>query len=90
MRILRDWKALAFLGSTFGLGSLLLLALARPAGGRVDEVSQITLEVEDVTVTLTVLDRDDERSGPRARCEDDAPQRARLADVERLLAASPG
>lgn len=35
MRILRGWKALAFLGSTFGLLSMLLLALARPAGGRV-------------------------------------------------------
>jgi Peptidase M15 len=35
VRILRDWKAIAFLGSTFGLGLVLLLALARPAGGRV-------------------------------------------------------
>ena len=35
MRILRGWKALAFLGSTFGLLSMLLLALARPVGGRV-------------------------------------------------------
>ena len=34
MRILRGWKALAFLGSTFGLLSMLLLALARPVGGR--------------------------------------------------------
>jgi hypothetical protein len=59
-------------------------------GGRVDEVPQITLEVDDVAVTLTVLDRDDERSGPRARSEDDMPLRARLADVERLLDASPG
>jgi hypothetical protein len=65
-------------------------------GGRVDEVPQITLEVDDVTVTLTVLDRDDERSGARARSgshphpETEAPQRARLADVERLLAASSG
>ncbi len=33
MRIVRDWKALAFLGSAFGLGLVLLLALARPAGG---------------------------------------------------------
>jgi hypothetical protein len=39
VRILRDWKALAFLGSTFGLGSLLLLALARPAGGRVATIA---------------------------------------------------
>jgi hypothetical protein len=55
-------------------------------GGRLDEVPQISLDFEDVTVTLTVLDRDDERSGARPRCDDDAPARARLADVERLLA----
>ena len=55
-------------------------------GERMDPVPQISLEVEDVTVTLTVLDRDDERSAPRARLEaGDAPQRARLADVEALL-----
>ncbi len=54
--------------------------------GRMDEVPQISLEVEDVTVTMTVLDRDDERSGPRLRADDELPQRARLADVERLLA----
>ena len=35
MRILRDWKAFAFLGSVFGLGLVLLFALARPVGGRV-------------------------------------------------------
>ena len=55
-------------------------------GERMDEVPQISLEVEDVTVTMTVLDRDDERSGPRIRPDDELPQRARLADVERLLA----
>jgi len=55
-------------------------------GGRMDEVPQISLEVEDVTVTMTVLDRDDERSGARSRSDADAPQRARLADVEALLA----
>jgi hypothetical protein len=58
-------------------------------GGRVDEVPQIALEVDDVTVTMTVLDRDDERFAAKAR-EDDTPQRARLAEVERLLAASGG
>ena len=47
---------------------------------------QISVEVDDVTVTMTVLDRDDERSGPRPRSEDEAPLRARLADVEALLA----
>lgn len=35
VRILRDWKAYAFLGSAFGLGLVLLFALARPVGGRV-------------------------------------------------------
>jgi hypothetical protein len=55
-------------------------------GGRLDEVSQISLEVEDVTVTMTVLDRDDERSGARVRSDDEPLIRARLADVERLLA----
>jgi len=58
-------------------------------GGRVDEVPQIQLEVDGVTVTMTVLDRDDERFAAKAR-EDDTPQRARLAEVERLLAASGG
>jgi hypothetical protein len=53
----------------------------------VEEVPQISLEVGDATVTLTILDMDDERAGARAR-GDAEPQRARLADVERLLAAS--
>jgi hypothetical protein len=52
--------------------------------GRMDDVPQISLEVDDVTVTMTVLDRDDERS--RSRDAGDMPQRARLADVEALLA----
>ncbi|HEY4999582.1 MAG TPA: hypothetical protein VII36_10580 [Usitatibacter sp.] len=56
-------------------------------GDRVDDVPQISLEVEDTKVTLTVLDRDDERCVPRARSEaGDVPQRARLAEVEALLA----
>ncbi|MBC8023716.1 MAG: hypothetical protein H7Y14_11385 [Burkholderiales bacterium] len=55
-------------------------------GGRFDEVPQISLEVEDVTVTLTVLDPDDERSAARLRGEDEPAVRARLADVEALLA----
>ena len=55
-------------------------------GDRLDEVPQISLAVEDVTVTMTVLDRDDERSGARHRADAEAPQRARLADVEALLA----
>ena len=57
-------------------------------GGREDEVPQISLEVDDVTVTLTVLDPDDERSAARPRPGDDVPLRARLAEVEALLAAS--
>lgn len=54
-------------------------------GGRLDEVLKISLEVDDVTVTLTVLDPEDERSSARLR-SDDEPQRARLAEVEALLA----
>lgn len=51
------------------------------------EVPQIRVEVGDEIVALTVLDRDDERFKPRSRGESE-PQRARLADVEALLAAS--
>ena len=57
-------------------------------GGRLDSVPQISLAVDDVTVTLTVLDRDDERFAARARSEDEAPVRARLEQVEAMLAAS--
>jgi hypothetical protein len=53
-------------------------------GGRIDEVPQISLDFEDVTVTMTVLDFDDERSASRVRASDE-PSRARLADVEALL-----
>jgi hypothetical protein len=53
------------------------------------DVPQVHLQVEDVRVTLTILERDDERSAARPRA-DDAPQRARLAEVEALLRpASP-
>jgi len=56
-------------------------------GERLEEVPQICLDVEDVTVTLTVLDRDDERTPLRSRADaGDAPSRARLAEVEALLA----
>jgi hypothetical protein len=54
-------------------------------GDRLDEVPQISLEVDDVTVTLTVLDRDDERSPARQKPDDEAPLRARLPEVEALL-----
>jgi hypothetical protein len=53
------------------------------------EVPQIHLNVEDVPVTLTVLDRGDERV-TRARSEGDPPSRARLAEVEALLGPEPG
>jgi len=52
------------------------------------EVPQVHLSVDNVPVTLTILDRDDERVAARARSDADAPQRARLADVEALLAPS--
>jgi hypothetical protein len=58
-------------------------------GGRMEEVPRISLEVDDATVTLTVLDRDDERYAGRPRSDDEAPLRARLEQVEALLAASP-
>ena len=58
-------------------------------GGRVEDVPQISLEVGDETVTITVLDHDDERSSARPRA-DLEPQRARLAEVEALLASSAG
>ena len=58
-------------------------------GDRLDDVPQISLEVDDVTVTLTVLDRDDERTNPRIRAETGTLARARLAEVEALLAAPP-
>lgn len=58
-------------------------------GGRLDSVPQIILEVEDVTVTLTVLDPDDERSAARTRSDDEPPVRARVEQVEAMLAASP-
>jgi hypothetical protein len=56
-------------------------------GDRVDDVTQVALDRDGVTVTLTVLDTTDERSAPRPR-EDEAPLRARLPEVEALLAAS--
>jgi hypothetical protein len=59
-------------------------------GGRFDEVPHISLEVDDVTVTMTVLDPDDERSAARVRAGDEAPLRARIAEVEALLSPSGG
>jgi hypothetical protein len=57
-------------------------------GGRIEDVPQISFDVDDATVTLTVLDHDDERVAVRSRSDPDAPQRARLAEVEAMLAAS--
>lgn len=57
-------------------------------GGRMDEVPEILLDVDDATVTLTVLDPDDERGGTRGRAEEGA-QRAWLAEVESLLRSPP-
>lgn len=51
MRILRGWKVLAFLGTTFGLGVLLLLALARPAGGRVETIAADFVEPISISHT---------------------------------------
>ena len=50
-----------------------------------EEVPRISLEVDDATVTLTVLDRDDERQAARPRSGDEPPLRARLEQVEALL-----
>jgi hypothetical protein len=57
-------------------------------GGRMEEVPRFTLEVDDAAVTITVLDADDERSAARARSDDEAPLRARVEQVEAMLAAS--
>jgi hypothetical protein len=51
----------------------------------VREVRHGYVEVDDVTVTMTVLDPDDERSAARVRGDDETPLRARLAEVEALL-----
>jgi len=59
-------------------------------GDQMFDVPQIHLDIEDTPVTLTVLDRDDERLGARARVDAEPAQRARLAEVEALLAASGG
>jgi hypothetical protein len=50
------------------------------------QVPQYFLEVDGAPVTLSVYARGEEHLAPRARPEVDGPQRARLADVEALLA----
>jgi hypothetical protein len=59
-------------------------------GDQTFDVPQIHLDIDDTPITLTVLDRDDERVGARARVDAEPAQRARLAEVEALLAASRG
>ncbi len=58
-------------------------------GERMDEVPRILIEVDGVPVTLTVLDRGDERTAA-PRGADDLPLRARLPEVEALLARAEG
>lgn len=47
----------------------------------------VQIEVDGAPVTLTVFSRDDERVAPRQRPDSDGPARARLEEVEALLAA---
>jgi hypothetical protein len=54
-------------------------------GDLAEDVPQIHLMIDDVPVSLTVLGTDYERLGARSRGEEE-PQRARLAEVEALLA----
>lgn len=56
-------------------------------GGRLESVPQISLAVDDVTVTMTVMGVEDERSSARPRPGGDSPQRARVEQVEALLAS---
>jgi hypothetical protein len=55
-------------------------------GDRTEDVPQITLDIDETAVTITVLGPADERSTPRVRGESDPPSRARLAEVEAMLA----
>lgn len=50
MRILRKWKAVAFLGSAFGLILLLLFAFARPMPGRVAISPSLPFSVRPASV----------------------------------------
>ena len=56
-------------------------------GDRTEEVPQVRIEVDDVEVALTVLHPDEERVSAKAR-EGEAPQRARIAEVEAMLQAA--
>lgn len=50
VRILRDWKAIAFLGTAFGLMFVLLFALARPMPGRDTVPPSLPFAVRPVSV----------------------------------------
>jgi predicted nucleotidyltransferase len=54
-------------------------------GEQLDQVPRIRLELAGVPVSLTVLDRDDERVSLRSRADPEVLQRARLEQVEALL-----
>jgi hypothetical protein len=56
-------------------------------GDSSSDVPQIRIEVDGVVVTLTVLTLEDERSAARAKPNEEL-QRARLSDLENLLATS--
>ena len=60
-----------------------------PRGHQMADVPQIRILVDDVQVSLTVLDPGYERLGARGRT-DEEPKRARLAEVEALLASGAG
>jgi hypothetical protein len=55
-------------------------------GDELEDVPTIRLEVDGFPVTLTVLDRGDERVNPMRVRGAEGPQRARLEEVEALLA----
>lgn len=55
-------------------------------GEQREEVPRYRIEVDGIPITLTVFDRDAERTAP-SRSASEGLQRARLADVEALLRA---
>ncbi len=56
-------------------------------GDRLQEYPGIRLDVDGVDVNIVVLGLDDERTAPRPRRDAQVPLRARLGEVEALLAA---
>lgn len=51
------------------------------------DLPQFHFEVDDAVVSLTVYSQDDERVAPKQRADAEGPARARLEEVEALLAA---